>query len=118
MRIRTPSIAQTVGNLSGGNQQKVVIGKWLARTPTLLILDEPTRGIDVGARAEIYEHIANLAASGLGIIIVSSDMEEVLGMSDRVAVMHEGKISGIIEKKYDITEENIMILATGGSLDN
>ena len=116
MRIRTPSIAQTVGNLSGGNQQKAVIGKWLARTPTLLILDEPTRGIDVGARAEIYEHITNLAASGLGIIIVSSDMEEVLGMSDRVAVMHEGKITGIIEKKSDITEENIMLLATGGSL--
>jgi ribose transport system ATP-binding protein len=117
MRVRTPSLAQSVGNLSGGNQQKVVIGKWLARTPTLLILDEPTRGIDVGARAEIYDHIAELAASGLGIIIVSSDMEEVLGMSDRVAVMHEGKITGIIENKTDITEENIMLLATGGSLD-
>ncbi len=116
MRIRTPSLLEQARNLSGGNQQKLAIGKWLARTPKALILDEPTRGIDVGARGEIYQHMAQLAAGGLGIILVSSDMEEVLGMSDRVAVMHEGRIAGILEDKAQITEENIMRLATGGSL--
>jgi ribose transport system ATP-binding protein len=116
MRIRTPSALQAVGNLSGGNQQKVAIGKWLALHPTVLILDEPTRGIDVGAKAEIYDHMVTLAAEGLGIIMVSSDMEEILGMSDRVAVMHEGRIMGILDDKTMITEEHIMTLATGRRL--
>ena len=81
-------------NLSGGNQQKVVLGKWLAMSPKVLILDEPTRGIDVGAKAEIYRHMAALAEQGIAILMVSSDMEEVIGMSDRVVVMHERRIRG------------------------
>ena len=93
MRIKTPSIDREVVNLSGGNQQKVVLGKWLAMKPTILILDEPTRGIDVGAKAEIYRHMAALAGQGIAILMVSSDMEEVLGMSDRVAVMNERELS-------------------------
>jgi len=88
LRVKTPSIHQKVVTLSGGNQQKVVIGKWLAMNPKLLILDEPTRGIDVGAKAEIYRHMADLAAQGIAILMVSSDLEEVIGMSDRVVVMH------------------------------
>ena len=87
---------QQVVNLSGGNQQKVVLGKWLAMNPRVLILDEPTRGIDVGAKAEIYRHMAELADAGIAILMVSSDMEEVIGMSDRVVVMHERRISGIV----------------------
>jgi ribose transport system ATP-binding protein len=117
MRIRTPSLQQTTRNLSGGNQQKTSMAKWLARTPTVLILDEPTRGIDVGAKVEIYDHMTQLAAGGLGIIMVSSDMEEVLGMSDRVAVMYEGRIMGVLDQKESITEENVMTLATGRSLE-
>ena len=118
MRIRTPSLGQRTGNLSGGNQQKTAMAKWLARTPTVLILDEPTRGIDVGAKVDIYDHMVRLASGGLGVIMVSSDMEEVLGMSDRVAVMHEGRIMGLLEGKESITEENVMTLATGGRLEN
>jgi ribose transport system ATP-binding protein len=118
MRIRTPSLNQRTGNLSGGNQQKCAMAKWLARTPTVLILDEPTRGIDVGAKREIYDHIVSMAFQGLSIIMVSSDMEEVLGMSDRVAVMHEGRIMGILDRQELITEENVMTLATGRRLEN
>jgi ribose transport system ATP-binding protein len=92
LRTKTPSIRQKVVNLSGGNQQKVVLAKWLAMSPKVLILDEPTRGIDVGAKAEIYRHMAGLAEQGIAIIMVSSDMEEVIGMSDRVVVMHERRI--------------------------
>jgi ribose transport system ATP-binding protein len=99
-------------NLSGGNQQKVVLGKWLSMSPTVMILDEPTRGIDVGAKAEIYRIMRALADNGAVILMISSDMEEVLNVSDRVAVMHEGRITGVLERA-DCKEENIMQLAVG-----
>ena len=94
LRVRTPSVGQEVGLLSGGNQQKVVLGKWLERTPRVLILDEPTRGIDVGAKSEIYALMDRLAADGVAVLMISSDLEEILGMSDRVLVMHEGQLAG------------------------
>lgn len=112
MRIKTPTVSRKVVNLSGGNQQKVVLGKWLAMQPNMLILDEPTRGIDVGAKAEIYRHMAALAESGITIIMVSSDMEEVLGMSDRVAVMRERRIERILPRE-EATQERIAALMTG-----
>ena len=114
LRVRTPSLHQPVGLLSGGNQQKIVFGKWLARSPRLLILDEPTRGVDVGARGEIYSLIDECARNGAAIWMISSDMEEVLGLSDRIAVLHEGAIAGIVERA-DFQEETIMRLATGAS---
>jgi ribose transport system ATP-binding protein len=101
-----------VVNLSGGTQQKVVLGKWLAMNPKVLILDEPTRGIDVGAKAEIYRHIAALADSGITILMVSSDMEEILGMSDRVVVMRQREIRGVVEGS-ELTGESIARLMTG-----
>jgi ribose transport system ATP-binding protein len=113
LRIRTPSLQQPVGLLSGGNQQKVVFAKWLARSPKVLILDEPTRGVDVGARGEIYAIIDDLAAQGLAVWMISSDMEELLGMSDRIAVLHEGRLAGILNRQ-EFSEETIMRLATGG----
>jgi ribose transport system ATP-binding protein len=112
LRTRTPSIFQRVVNLSGGNQQKVVLGKWLAMDPQVLILDEPTRGIDVGAKAEIYRHMAALADRGITILMVSSDMEEILGMSDRVVVMHERQMRGILGRE-GLTPERIANLMTG-----
>jgi ribose transport system ATP-binding protein len=112
LRTKTPSIRQRVVNLSGGNQQKVVLGKWLAMNPKVLILDEPTRGIDVGAKAEIYRHMADLAKEGIAIIMVSSDMEEVIGMSDRVAVMHERRITGILARE-ELSQKRIANLMTG-----
>ena len=115
MRIRTPGPEQVVQFLSGGNQQKVVIGKWLALEPRLLLLDEPTRGIDVGAKQEIYQLMEKLASDGVGILFVSSEMEEVLGMSDRVLVMHEGCLTGELSRD-ELSEEAIMQLATGGTL--
>ena len=111
-RVKTPSVERPVVNLSGGNQQKVVLGKWLAMTPRVLILDEPTRGIDVGAKAEIHRHVAELAAQGLAILMVSSEMEEVLGMSDRVVVMHERRIRGILPRA-GLTAERVAALMTG-----
>jgi ribose transport system ATP-binding protein len=114
LRVKTPSARQTVGLLSGGNQQKVVYGKWLARGPKLLILDEPTRGVDVGAKAEIYALVDELAGNGVAVWMITSDMEELLGMSDRVLVMHEGRIAGELAKPQ-LTEEAVMRLATGGS---
>jgi ribose transport system ATP-binding protein len=113
LNVRTPSIEQTTALLSGGNQQKVVLAKWLCRTPRLLILDEPTRGIDVGAKTEIYALMDQLASQGLGVLMISSDLEEVLGMSDRVLVMHEGRLAGVLSRG-EMTEEAIMHLATGG----
>jgi ribose transport system ATP-binding protein len=112
MRIKAPSVFRKVVNLSGGNQQKVVLGKWLAMRPKVLILDEPTRGIDVGAKAEIYRHMAALAGQGIAIIMVSSDMEEVLGMSDRVAVMRERRIERVLDRA-DATQERIASIMTG-----
>jgi ribose transport system ATP-binding protein len=113
LRVKTPSAEQQVGLLSGGNQQKVVFGKWLARGPKVLILDEPTRGVDVGAKTEIYTLIDELAGRGVAVWMITSDMEELLGVSDRVVVMHEGRIAG--ELTCDrLTEEAVMRLATGG----
>ncbi|MFO0939043.1 MAG: sugar ABC transporter ATP-binding protein [Gemmataceae bacterium] len=112
LRVKTPTAAQPVGLLSGGNQQKVVFGKWLARGPNVLILDEPTRGVDVGAKTEIYALIDELAGRGVAIWMITSDMEELLGVSDRVLVMHEGRIAGEL-KKEDMNEEAVMHLATG-----
>jgi ribose transport system ATP-binding protein len=115
MRVRTPNDGQIVQYLSGGNQQKVVIGKWLSLGPRLLLLDEPTRGIDVGAKEEIYRLMENLAAEGMGILFVSSELEEILGMSDRTIVMHEGHITGELNRD-ELSEEAVMQLATGGSI--
>ena len=113
LRTKTPNADQVVGFLSGGNQQKVVLGKWLATDPTLLLLDEPTRGIDIGAKQEIYQLMEELAAQGMAVLFVSSELEEIIGMSDRTIVMHEGRITGEIFRE-DLTEESIMHLATGG----
>jgi ribose transport system ATP-binding protein len=115
LKVKTPTIEALIRNLSGGNQQKVVIGKWLAMGPKVLILDEPTRGIDVGAKSEIYKLMRTLAESGAVILMISSDMEEVLNVSDRVAVMHEGKITGVLDRAA-CNEENIMQLATGRTI--
>lgn len=112
LRVKTPSTEAQVKNLSGGNQQKVVLGKWLSMQPKVIILDEPTRGIDVGAKAEIYQLMRTLAEGGAVVLMISSDMEEILNVSDRVAVMHEGVITGVLERT-DCTEENIMQLAMG-----
>ncbi len=112
LRVKAPSVEFPARNLSGGNQQKVVLAKWLSLSPKLLIFDEPTRGIDVGAKAEIYELMRGLAREGVAIWMISSDMEEVLALSDRVAVMHEGRVSGILARA-DATEESVMQLAVG-----
>jgi ribose transport system ATP-binding protein len=113
LQVRTPGPGQIVNLLSGGNQQKVVFGKWLARGPKVLILDEPTRGVDVGAKAEIYGLIDELAGRGVAVWMITSDMEELLGMSDRVVVMHEGRLAGELLRDK-LTEEAVMRLATGG----
>jgi ribose transport system ATP-binding protein len=112
LRIKTPSAEQIARYLSGGNQQKVVLGKWLALDPSLLLLDEPTRGIDVGAKQEIYRLMEELAEQGMSILFVSSELEEILGMSDRTIVMHEGRITGELTRDQ-LSEEAIMQLATG-----
>lgn len=111
MNIKTPSSKTLIQSLSGGNQQKVLIGRWLANNPDVLILDEPTRGIDVGAKYEIYCIISELAKEGKAIILISSEMSELIGMADRVMVMCDGRITGFIDGK-DATQENIMELAT------
>lgn len=113
INIKASSLEMKAANLSGGNQQKVVLAKWLALSPKVLIFDEPTRGIDVGAKSEIYALIRKLASEGVSIIAISSEMEEVLGISDRMAVMHEGRIAGILNRDQ-FTEEAVMRLATGG----
>ena len=102
-----------VDTLSGGNQQKVALAKCLLTEPSVLLLDEPTRGIDVGAKAEIYELMRGLAAEGVALIVISSDMEEILGISDRIAVMHEGSITGLLGRE-ECSEEAVMRLAVGG----
>ena len=104
--IRAANVGQRTGSLSGGNQQKVVLAKWLAMKPKAIIFDEPTRGIDVGAKAEIYDLMRGLSDSGVAVLMISSDMEEVIGVSDRVAVMHEGRIQGILDRAQ-CSEENI-----------
>ena len=112
MHIKAPSIRLNAASLSGGNQQKVVIAKSLASLPDILIFDEPTRGIDIGARYEIYQLMIELAAAGKSILMVSSDMEELLGMSERIVVLHEGEQTGIIEKA-DFSQEHVLALASG-----
>ncbi len=111
LRVRTPDLHEPVLNLSGGNQQKVLIARWLMTHPRILILDEPTRGIDVGAKAEIHRLISELAGKGVAVLMISSELPEVLGMSDRVLVMHEGRMTGIVERK-DATQVKIMELAS------
>lgn len=111
LNIKTPTMDQIINNLSGGNQQKVLIARWLLAQPKILILDEPTRGIDVGAKAEIYHLISELANRGVAVIMVSSELPEILGMSDRVMVMHEGRITGILEKD-EADQETILSLAS------
>jgi ribose transport system ATP-binding protein len=113
--IRAPTVRTAVKALSGGNQQKVVLAKWLAMTPKAVIFDEPTRGIDVGAKGEIYELMRKLADAGVAILMISSDMEEVIGVSDRIAVMHEGRISGMLERER-FSEQNVLQLAVGSGL--
>jgi ribose transport system ATP-binding protein len=110
--VRASGPGQTVGFLSGGNQQKVVLGKWLARKPRIMIFDEPTRGVDVGARSEIYALMDQLAGDGVAVLMISSDLEEILGMSDRVLVLHEGRLAGELGRA-ELSEEAVMQLATG-----
>ncbi len=112
LNIRTPSIDQKVMNLSGGNQQKVIIGKWLTRTAKGMVFDEPTRGIDVGAKYEIYSLMNDLSDQGIAIIMISSDLPEILGMSDRVAVFKDGRVTAVLDRK-DADSETIMKYATG-----
>ena len=112
LKIRAPDVATPVVALSGGNQQKVVLAKWLSMRPKVLIFDEPTRGVDVGAKQEIYEMLRRLADAGVAILMISSDMEEVIGVSDRIAVMHEGSISGFLDRSR-FSEHNVLQLAVG-----
>jgi rhamnose transport system ATP-binding protein len=110
--VRMTGVDQEVGALSGGNQQKVVLAKWLAAGPRVLILDEPTRGIDIGAKVEVHRLIAQLAAKGLAIILISSDLPEILAMSDRIIVLHEGRVTAEISRA-EATQERVMFAATG-----
>lgn len=113
LAIKCPSVDQRVKNLSGGNQQKVVLGKWLAMDSDLFIFDEPTRGIDVGAKQEFYQIMSDLAQQGKSVIMISSDMEELLGMSDRIVVLCKGRLAGILDKE-EISQEAVLALAAGG----
>jgi rhamnose transport system ATP-binding protein len=112
LQVRSTGVDQAVAGLSGGNQQKVVIAKWLATQPAVLILDEPTRGIDVGAKAEVHRIISRLAADGMAILLISSELPEVLGMADRVVVLHEGRVAATLDRA-NATQERIMTAATG-----
>ena len=111
LSIKTPNNKTLIQSLSGGNQQKVIIARWLANNPDVLIMDEPTRGIDIGAKYEIYQIMINLAKQGKGIIMISSEMPELIGMSDRIIVMCNGEITGEVSES-EATQENIMSLAT------
>ena len=114
--IKTPTIRQLVKFLSGGNQQKVVIGKWLAQNPKILLLDEPTRGIDIGAKEQIYKLMEQLAAESMAVLFASSEMEEILGLADRVIVLHEGQITGVLDHQQ-LSEQAVMQLATGAVIE-
>jgi ABC-type sugar transport system ATPase subunit len=114
LRTKTPSLEQRVGNLSGGNQQKVVLAKWLLTQPKVLFLDEPTRGIDVGAKVEIYNIMNDLVDQGVCVVMVSSELPEVLGMSDRILVIHEGRLTGSFSRE-EATQEKVMRYATGAA---
>jgi rhamnose transport system ATP-binding protein len=117
LRVKTPSVNQIAKNLSGGNQQKVVIAKWLATKPKLLIIDEPTRGIDVGTKAEVHRLLSELAGQGLGILMISSELPEVLGMADRVLVVREGSITADLSRD-EATPESVMTAATRSAEDS
>src|SRR6185369_9076165 len=110
LRVKTPSVRQLIRNLSGGNQQKVILGRWLSETVKVILLDEPTRGIDVGAKSEIYAIMQKLAREGVCVIMVSSELPEVLGVSDRIAVMRQGKIAAVLDRA-DANEERLLKLA-------
>ena len=112
LAVKTPTVRQLIKNLSGGNQQKVLISRWLLTLPDILMIDEPTRGIDVGAKSEIHRLMSMLAQAGKAIIMVSSELPEILGMSDRVLVMHEGRITGELSRE-EADQESILKLATG-----
>jgi rhamnose transport system ATP-binding protein len=112
LRIKTPSVEVETGSLSGGNQQKVALARWLAIDPAVLILDEPTQGVDVGSKSEIHSLMADLAERGLAIVMISSELPELLGMSDRIAVMHNGTIRGTLDRKQ-ATQQAILSLALG-----
>jgi ABC-type sugar transport system ATPase subunit len=112
LRIKTPNAAERVVKLSGGTQQKVVLARWLAAQADILVMDEPTRGVDVGAKVEIYEIMNNLTAAGAGILMISSELPEVLGMSDRIAVMQHSTIAGVLTRA-EATQERVMALALG-----
>lgn len=111
IRIKTPNLEQKIRSLSGGNQRKVIIARWLASEPNLVIFDEPTRGIDVGAKSEIYGLVNALVESGKAVLMISSEMEEVMGMSDRIIVLREGRISGTLNKQQ-FNQETIMSFAS------
>ncbi len=115
LRVRAPSIEHEVRKLSGGNQQKVVLARWLLRRPKVLILDEPTRGIDIGAKAEIYRIIADLAQDGVALLVISSELPEVLGLADRIVVMQGGRVTGELGRA-EATEEAILNLAMADDL--
>jgi inositol transport system ATP-binding protein len=115
LRVKTPSLEQCIDTLSGGNQQKALLARWLMTKPRVLILDEPTRGIDVGAKAEIYRLITFLAQEGMAVIMISSELPEVLGLCDRVMVMHEGELMGTLARG-EATQERVMQLASGLAL--
>src|SRR5207248_3995816 len=112
LAIKTPSVAAPVGDLSGGNQQKVALARWLATEPAVLILDEPTQGVDVGAKAEIHRLMGELAAQGLAILMISSELPEILGMSDRITVLRGGTVMGTLNRA-EATQEKILALALG-----
>jgi ABC-type sugar transport system ATPase subunit len=112
LRVKTPSVDMLAGNLSGGNQQKVALARWLMTEPKILILDEPTQGIDVGAKAEIYALMNELAERGIAILMISSDMNEILGMSDRIVVMSNGEVSGELSRE-EATPESVLHFALG-----
>jgi rhamnose transport system ATP-binding protein len=110
--VKTPSLRSPVGNLSGGNQQKVALARWLAASPRVLILDEPTQGIDVGAKSEIHRLMGELASQGLAIVMISSELPEILGMSDRIAVLHAGSVVGVLDRA-EATQEALLAMALG-----
>ena len=114
LEIKAPSVGVPVSSLSGGNQQKVALSRWLQTKPSVMILDEPTQGVDVGAKAEIHKLMVDLAERGMAIVMISSELPEILGMSDRIAVMHAGEIRGVLERS-EATQEAILKLALGHS---
>jgi len=112
LRIKAPSIYTETGSLSGGNQQKVAVARWLAINPEVMVLDEPTQGVDIGSKSEIHQIMGDLAEQGMAIVMISSELPEILGMSDRIAVMHAGTIAGILSRG-EATQEKILALALG-----